>query len=88
MRRRRFTVSADGWLRSADTGDGLGALSFRFQMPPTITVWDPTPQSGAPAATDATRTPASPSYTVNLSSDAGGVTWTGHETADFTNASA
>jgi hypothetical protein len=41
-----------------------------------------------PAATDATRTPASPSYTVNLSSDSSGVTWTGHETAGFTNASA
>jgi hypothetical protein len=39
-------------------------------------------------AADATRTPASPSYTVNLSSDSSGGTWTGHESASFTNASA
>ncbi|MEV4255441.1 M1 family aminopeptidase [Spirillospora sp. NPDC049652] len=35
-----------------------------------------------------TRTPAAPSYTVNLTSDASGGTWTGHESASFTNASA
>ncbi|WP_026415756.1 M1 family metallopeptidase [Actinomadura oligospora] len=34
------------------------------------------------------RTPATPSYTVNLSSDASGATWTGHESVSFTNASA
>lgn len=37
---------------------------------------------------DSTRTPASPSYTVNLSSDTSGSVWTGHESATFTNASA
>ncbi|MFI6683995.1 M1 family aminopeptidase [Streptomyces sp. NPDC050485] len=37
---------------------------------------------------DATRTPAAPSYDVRLSSDASGSAWTGHETANFTNASA
>ncbi|MFJ6795069.1 M1 family aminopeptidase [Streptomyces sp. NPDC091268] len=37
---------------------------------------------------DSTRTPASPSYTVNLSSDASGTVWTGRESATFTNASA
>ncbi|RFU43621.1 M1 family peptidase [Actinomadura logoneensis] len=42
-----------------------------------------TPPSG-----DSTRTPATPSYTVNLSSDASGGTWTGHESVSFTNASA
>ncbi|MGI8331897.1 M1 family aminopeptidase [Actinomadura scrupuli] len=42
---------------------------------------------GAPAA-DPVRTPATPSYTVNLSSDATGATWTGHESVTFTNASA
>ncbi|MCZ4120919.1 M1 family aminopeptidase [Streptomyces sp. H39-S7] len=36
---------------------------------------------------DSTRTPASPSYTVSLSSNAGGTVWTGHESATFTNAS-
>ncbi|MEV7414971.1 M1 family aminopeptidase [Streptomyces sp. NPDC089919] len=37
---------------------------------------------------DSTRTPSAPSYTVNLSSDASGFGWTGHESATFTNASA
>jgi hypothetical protein len=41
----------------------------------------------APPA-DSTRTPAAPSYTVSLSSDAAGTVWTGHESATFTNASA
>ncbi|MFC5180004.1 M1 family metallopeptidase [Actinomadura harenae] len=41
-----------------------------------------------PPAGDSTRTPATPSYTVNLSSDASGGTWTGHESVSFTNASA
>ncbi|MGW4568670.1 M1 family aminopeptidase [Streptomyces sp. NPDC004561] len=42
----------------------------------------------APPPTDTTRTPAAPSYTVNLSSDTSGTVWTGHESASFTNASA
>lgn len=37
---------------------------------------------------DSTRTPAAPAYTVNLSSNASGTGWTGHESASFTNASA
>ncbi|AYG84769.1 hypothetical protein DWB77_06983 [Streptomyces hundungensis] len=37
---------------------------------------------------DSTRTPAAPAYTVNLSSNASGTGWTGHESATFTNASA
>ncbi|MFE5536057.1 M1 family aminopeptidase [Streptomyces sp. NPDC056492] len=36
---------------------------------------------------DSTRTPAAPSYTVDLSSNASGTVWTGHESASFTNAS-
>ena len=40
------------------------------------------------ATTDATRTPVAASYTVTLSSDASGATWTGHESVSFTNASA
>jgi hypothetical protein len=43
--------------------------------------------AAAPAA-DTTRTPASPSYTVTLSSDSSGATWSGHESVSFTNASA
>ncbi len=41
--------------------------------------------SAAAAAPPAT--PAAPSYTVSLSSDATGATWTGHESVTFTNAS-
>ncbi|GAA3101656.1 M1 family aminopeptidase [Streptomyces echinatus] len=41
-----------------------------------------------PPPGDSTRTPAAPSYTVNLSSDTSGTVWTGHESATFTNASA
>nr|WP_223184314.1 M1 family metallopeptidase [Streptomyces sp. CBMA152] len=37
---------------------------------------------------DSTRTPAAPSYTVDLSSNTDGTGWTGHESATFTNASA
>jgi hypothetical protein len=46
----------------------------------------------APAAThlagDPTRTPATPSYTVSLTSNTSGTTWTGHESVTFTNAAA
>ncbi|GAA0691426.1 putative Ig domain-containing protein [Kitasatospora atroaurantiaca] len=41
-----------------------------------------------PPTGDSTRTPASPGYTVNLTSDASGSTWNGHESVSFTNASA
>ncbi|MGW8332371.1 M1 family aminopeptidase [Streptomyces sp. NPDC055897] len=43
---------------------------------------------GSTPPADSTRTPASPAYTVNLSSNASGNGWTGHESATFTNASA
>ncbi|RPF37477.1 M1 family metallopeptidase [Streptomyces sp. TLI_185] len=42
--------------------------------------------SSTPPA-DSTRTPATPSYTVSLSSNTSGTVWTGHESATFTNAS-
>jgi hypothetical protein len=41
-----------------------------------------------PPASDPTRTPAAPAYTVSLTSDAAGSTWNGHESVNFTNASA
>jgi hypothetical protein len=44
--------------------------------------------SPALAATDATRTPATPAYTISLTSNATGGVWTGHESVTFTNASA
>ncbi|MGW0882418.1 M1 family aminopeptidase [Streptomyces sp. NPDC002671] len=40
-----------------------------------------------PPPSDSVRTPASPSYTVNLSSDSSGTSWNGHESVSFTNAS-
>ncbi|MGW0769360.1 M1 family aminopeptidase [Streptomyces sp. NPDC002676] len=40
-----------------------------------------------PPPTDSVRTPATPSYTVNLSSDSSGTSWSGHESVSFTNAS-
>ncbi|MEU6671363.1 M1 family aminopeptidase [Streptomyces sp. NPDC046727] len=43
---------------------------------------------GTTPPADSTRTPAAPSYTVNLSSDTSGTVWTGHESVTFTNASA
>jgi hypothetical protein len=46
-----------------------------------------THRAAAPAAADTTRTPGSPSYTVNLTSNSTGGTWTGHETVSFVNAS-
>src|SRR3954471_2659377 len=46
------------------------------------------PATPALAATDATRTPATPAYTINLTSDATGGVWTGHESVSFSNASA
>ncbi|MFE3262704.1 M1 family aminopeptidase [Streptomyces sp. NPDC059215] len=42
---------------------------------------------GTTPPADSTRTPAAPSYTVSLSSNTSGTTWTGHESATFTNAS-
>ncbi|MGW2711322.1 M1 family aminopeptidase [Streptomyces sp. NPDC001356] len=41
-----------------------------------------------PPPADSARTPAAPSYTVNLSSDTSGTVWTGRESVTFTNASA
>jgi hypothetical protein len=46
-----------------------------------------TPAAAAPAA-DATRTPATPAYTVNLTSNSTGGAWTGHESVTFSNPSA
>jgi hypothetical protein len=42
----------------------------------------------AAAAADPTRTPATPAYTITLTSNASGGTWTGHESVTFSNPSA
>jgi hypothetical protein len=50
-----------------------------------------TPAAAAPvraAAADATRTPATPAYTISLAGDATGASWTGHESVSFSNPSA
>ena len=45
-------------------------------------------RTGTAAAADATRTPATPAYTISLTSDATGASWTGHESVSFSNPSA
>ncbi|MGW2813626.1 M1 family aminopeptidase [Streptomyces sp. NPDC001415] len=42
---------------------------------------------GSTPPADSTRTPAAPSYNVSLTSNTSGNSWTGHESATFTNAS-
>ncbi|MFD8497214.1 M1 family metallopeptidase [Amycolatopsis sp. NPDC059657] len=44
--------------------------------------------TGTGTPPDTTRTPINPAYTVNLTSNTAGDTWTGHQTASFTNGSA
>jgi Peptidase family M1 domain len=75
-----FTGSEDSGLQTSFVVDDV-ALS-------TSGDGGTTPPPTTPPPTDSTRTPASPAYTVNLSSDAAGTTWTGHESVSFTNASA
>jgi len=61
----------------------------------TVTAKDPGNNSGTAtfgwtvnsATQDATRTPSEPAYTVNLTSDSQGFTWTGTESVTFKNAS-
>jgi hypothetical protein len=61
----------------------------------TVTARDPGGHTGSasfgwtisPVAVDGTRTPANPSYTVRLTSNTTGDTWTGTESVTFTNAS-
>jgi hypothetical protein len=51
-------------------------------------VLTPLAASSSARAADTTRTPVTPSYTVSLTSDTSGGTWTGHESVSFSNASA
>jgi len=59
---------------ATDPGTHTGTASF---------TWTVSPAGG----TDPTRTPSGGSYTLNLTSDATGATWTGHENISFTNSS-
>ncbi|MET9124429.1 M1 family aminopeptidase [Streptomyces sp. NPDC004528] len=66
-----FTGTEDSSLRTSFVLDDIALDTSGTTTPPA----------------DSTRTPAAPSYTVSLSSNTSGTTWTGHESATFTNAS-
>ncbi|MEU3244065.1 M1 family aminopeptidase [Streptomyces sp. NPDC006875] len=66
-----FTGTEDSSLRTSFVLDDVALDTSGSTTPPA----------------DSTRTPAAPSYTVSLSSNTSGTTWTGHESATFTNAS-
>ncbi|GGN79062.1 hypothetical protein GCM10011579_063020 [Streptomyces albiflavescens] len=66
-----FTGTEDSSLRTSFVLDDVALNTSGDTTPPA----------------DSTRTPAAPSYTVNLSSNTSGTVWTGHESAVFTNAS-
>lgn len=60
----------------------LGAVMTMIASLLAIVAWS------APAqAADPTRTPGNPSYTLSLTSNASGGTWTGHQSISFTNVS-
>ncbi|MDQ1659615.1 MAG: hypothetical protein QOD41_4698 [Cryptosporangiaceae bacterium] len=59
---------------AANTAGRSGSAQFSYTISP-------------PSTADGTRTPANPAYTVKLTSDTSGFTWTGHQSVSFTNAS-
>jgi hypothetical protein len=59
---------------ATDPGSNAGSATF---------TWTVNPAGG----TDPTRTPGRPSYTLSLTSNAAGGTWTGHQSISFTNLS-
>lgn len=63
------------------------ALTAMAVVTPVAAVSAPASASPRPAL-DSTRTPGAPSYTVSLTSDTSGTTWTGHESVTFTNLAA
>lgn len=66
-----FTGAEDSSLQSSFVLDDIALDTSGDTVPPA----------------DSTRTPAAPSYTVNLTGNTAGTVWTGHESATFTNAS-
>ncbi|GHF83514.1 peptidase [Kitasatospora xanthocidica] len=68
-----FTGTEDSSLQTSFVLDDVTLDAFGGTTPP---------QPGDP-----TRTPAAPGYTVNLTSDASGGSWSGHESVTFSNAS-
>jgi hypothetical protein len=80
----------------ASTGKITGTPTTAGTSSVTVTAKDPAGNSGSAtfawtigsAPADSTRTPIKPAYTVNLTSNTAGTTWTGHQSVSFTNGSA
>ncbi len=80
----------------ASTGKITGTPTTAGTSSVTVTAKDPAGNSGSATFTwtvtaapaDSTRTPINPAYTVNLTSNSSGTTWTGHQSVSFTNGSA
>ncbi len=80
----------------ASTGKITGTPTTAGTSSVTVTAKDPAGNSGSATFTwtisaapaDSTRTPINPAYTVNLTSNTAGDTWTGHQSVSFTNGSA
>ncbi|MEV7041596.1 putative Ig domain-containing protein [Amycolatopsis sp. NPDC051061] len=80
----------------ASTGKITGTPATAGTSSVTVTAKDPAGNSGSAtfawtitaAPADSTRTPINPAYTVNLTSNSSGTTWTGHQSVSFTNGSA
>jgi hypothetical protein len=80
----------------ASTGKITGTPTTAGTSSVTVTAKDPAGNSGSATFTwtisaapaDSTRTPVNPAYTVNLTSNTAGDTWTGHQSVSFTNGSA
>ncbi|MFT7868146.1 MULTISPECIES: putative Ig domain-containing protein [Amycolatopsis] len=79
----------------ASTGKITGTPTTAGTSSVTVTAKDPAGNSGSATFTwtisaapaDSTRTPVNPAYTVNLTSNTAGDTWTGHQSVSFTNGS-
>ena len=80
---------------NATTGKITGAPTVTGTSSVTVTAKDPGGNTGSAtfswtvtaAPSDSTRTPINPAYTVNLTSNTAGDTWTGHQSVSFTNGS-
>ncbi len=77
------------------TGKITGTPTTAGTTSVTVTAKDPGGNTGSAvfswtvgtAPSDSTRTPINPAYTVNLTSNTAGDTWTGHQNVSFTNGS-
>jgi len=96
-----LTYSATGLPAGLAIASGTGLISgtptAAGTSTVTVTAKDPANNSGSTTFTwtiggttppDTTRTPINPAYTVSLTSNTAGDTWTGHQSVSFTNGSA